>query len=51
MKSGLGSTAKVMACGRGRKGILVDGNWGGGGEMKSVCPGDSVFKYFPSWFL
>lgn len=51
IKSGLGSTAKVMAYGRGRKGILVGGNWGGGGEMKSVCPRDSVFKYFLSWFL
>lgn len=51
IKSGLGSTTKVMACGRGRKGMLVDANWGGGGEMKSVCPGDSVVKYFLSWFL
>lgn len=51
IKSRLGSTTKVMACGRGRKGMLVDANWGGGGEMKSVCPGDSVVKYFLSWFL
>lgn len=36
IESGWGSTAKVMACQRGRKGILLNGNWGKGVKWR-VC--------------